>query len=811
MNGSPIKTRALKRSALMGSIIIAVFGLLLLRILLIQTAGFEKYQRKVIDQMTTQTVLPANRGKILDRNGNILATNETTYLLSISPAGIKSAEEKEGKNYTKIVSTLLSDPELLEGVSYEEVEKHINDHPDKLYREIKRKISEEDKQKIATRIKEAGLDEKQMIYLNPQSTRAYPSGSLASHVLGFSNGEGDGVCGLELQYDKYLSGVDGYYVTARDTNGNIVPDKYTSRIDAIDGYNVTTTIDSTIQSILEEQLEATVNKHEVENRACGIVMDVKTGAILGMATSSPFDLENPYGMLTDDSYEDDAEGQYQILIDNFKKILKRCEGQDNYNEVRSSILTTIWSNKAVTESYIPGSTFKIVTSSMALDEDEVKLSESVYCNGYLEVSDRKIHCHVRTGHGPLDFGEGLQQSCNVWFMTLGQRLGIARFCDYVEIFGYTQKTGIDLPGEGNSIFAAEEDMGTLDLSIYAFGQNFNVTPIQQITAISSVANGGTLLTPYIVEKISDNSGNTIYEHKVEAKRNTVSEETCKTISAILEDGVSGDGGANKAYVAGYRVAAKTGTSEKKERECPECGFTGKLTNVVRNEETHEIEEKYYTCTICKYEAIEEEFEESEKYICSTVAYAPADDPQIAVIIIVDEPIVGSLYGSSVAAPYVSKVLESTLPHLGVAPLYTEKELEKMATTVGGYVGETVEDAIASIKERGLRYKIIGEVNGDSEITAQSPSYGTQIDKTQGIIYLYTAEEAKVPTVTVPDLSGMEPQKANQILVSAGLNIRVKGCLTYFYGNDYEVESQSVEPGSQVRQGRVITVTFKKKS
>ena len=586
------KTRAIKRSTLIGIIIFAVFGILLVRILLIQTVDFGKYQSKVLSQMMTESAVPANRGKIYDRNGNILATNITTYRVFIDPSIIRSTEKETGKKYTDAIAKGLSS--LIEEVTYEEVYKQATEFADKRDRTIARKVYEETADKIREFIADNKLET--MVYVEAQSTRYYPSDTLAAHVLGFTSSDGDGLYGIELEYEEYLGGVDGYYIKAKDSHGNVMNSEYASYIDAIDGYNVTTTIDSTIQSYLEAEIAATVEEHEVTNRACGIVLDVNTGAVLAMATSSPFNLNDPW-----------------VLDENSQKILNgalaegHTEQSDEYNDLSRRLLTTMWSNKAVTESYIPGSTFKIVTSAMALEEKLVTLTESVFCRGYTTLFDSTIHCHVTTGHGSLSFPEGLQQSCNVWFMELGSRVGIEKYKNYVEMFGYTEKTGIDLPGEGSGIFAAK--MTELDLAIYAFGQNFTVTPIQQITAISSVANGGTLVTPYIVDKITDNAGNIIFRHEIETKRGTVSAETCETIAKILEEGVSNSGGAKNAYVAGYRVAAKTGTAEKKERECPKCGYTA-----IPSEKIDDIQ--YFVCSMCSFKGEEDYFEVSEKYICS---------------------------------------------------------------------------------------------------------------------------------------------------------------------------------------------------
>lgn len=783
MQNSSAKTRAIRRSNLVCIIIFAFFGVLLLRILFIQTVDFEKYQEKVVKQMTTESPVPANRGKIYDKNGNILATNVTTYRVFISPSGIRTAEAESKVRYADGIAKGLS--ALLDNVTYEDVYKQITEYADKLDRTIARKVDEAKADEIRKFISENDLHT--MVYLEAQSTRYYPAGSLAAHAIGFTSTDGVGLYGLELQYDEYLGGVDGYYIKARDSYGNVMPFEYASYIDAIDGYNLTTTIDATIQSYLEAEIAATVEEHEVTNRACGIIVDVNTGAILAMATSSPFDLNNPWGL---------DEKSQQILNNTLAE--GYTEDGDEYNDISRALLTTMWSNKAVTESYIPGSTFKIITSSMALEEKLVNLTESIVCPGYRTLYGHKIHCHVTAGHGTLSFPTGLQQSCNVWFMELGGRLGVQKYKNYVEMFGYTEKTGIDLPGEGSGIFASQ--MTDLDLAIYAFGQNFNVTPMQQLTAIASVANGGTLITPYLVEKVTDNAGNVIFQHELQTKRGTVSKDTCETVAKILEDGVSGNGGAKNAYVAGYRVAAKTGTAEKKERECPKCGYTGVPVGEVDGI-------SFYACSVCGFRGEEEYFEVSEKYVCSTVAFAPADDPQIAIIILADEPTRGALYGSTVAAPYVANVLENTMPYLGIEAKYSESDLAKLTTKVGSYRGWSIERATEYIEERGLKVKVVGS---GEKVTAQMPKYGEYIEKSSGTIILY-ADAKPTDNVAVPLLVGKNPTLANQILAYYGLNIKIEGDGGHSTGTEYQVVSQSIAEGTLVPEGTVITVKFKKVS
>ncbi len=749
MSKETVSTSAVRRSSVMGLILFAVFALLLVRILIIQTVNFEKYQSKVINQMTTESPVAADRGKIYDRNGNVLATNITTYRVFISPSSIANASGDEGETgYHDYAATVASGLSKILGADYDFIYKQAVGYTQYLDRTIQRKVEEETADSVREFIEENDLSD--MIYLEAQSTRYYPGKTLGAHMIGFTSSDGIGLYGLEYQYDEYLRGTDGYYILARDSYGNEMPFEYASYIDAIDGYNLHTTIDASVQGYLEEQLAKTVADHEVQNRATGIVMDVNTGAILAMATSSPFDLNNPWEL---------SEESQKILDES-----GFAEGSDEYNALLSKTLTESWSNKAVAESYIPGSTFKIITSAMALEEKKVSLNESpINCVGYKSVLGITIHCHKVQGHGPLSFADGLQQSCNVWFMTLGGRIGIDKFVEYTWSFGYREKTGIDLPGEGNSIFISE--MSELDLAIYAFGQNFNVTPIQHITAISSVANGGKLLTPYVVESITDNSGNVIYQHEAELKRETLSEDVCKTISQILEKGVSGEGGAKNAYVAGYKVAAKTGTSEKKGEGATE-----------------------------------------DMYICSTVAYAPADNPQVAIIIIVDEPTKGLLYGSTVAAPYVGDALENILPQLGITAQYSDEELASLAITLGSYRTWSVSDAKERLTALGLGVEVVGD--GDT-VAAQVPAAGTKIEKlSNNKVYLYTDKALLSNDVSVVDFVGMNATQAVARATNLGLTVKIEGNPNYVTGTGATVFSQSLEKGACVPRGTTIVLNFR---
>ncbi|MBR7098352.1 MAG: PASTA domain-containing protein [Clostridia bacterium] len=785
-DAQPVSAGIVQRSTVLLVLVAILFGALLIRILFLQTAEYDRYQKKVIEQMTTQSEVLADRGNIYDVNGVAIATNITTYRVFISPSSI--AEEQSEKNQNgediqlaELISARLS--ELLD-VSYDFVLTEAG-RTRYLDRTVKKGVSEAKADEVRAFIAEYGLQ--RMIYLEATDTRYYPYSTLASHVIGFAGSDGGGLYGLEYSYNTLLAGTNGRFITARDARGNEMPYEYEEYIEAEDGYDLHTTLDVYVQSALEEQVEAAYVEAGGENRAAGIVMDVNTGAILGMAVYPNFNLNSPWSLDMDS----------QVILDSMGYDTK----SEEYSKLKQELLLRMWSNKAITESYIPGSTFKVMTAAMVLEEDEVELNEGFECAGYKNVLGHKIRCHKTKGHGALTFTQGIQQSCNPVLMTVGLRLGAEKFYNYLTAFGYAEKTGIDLPGEGSSVVAAKASFTELDLAIYSFGQNFNVTLIQQITAVASVANGGYLVTPHLMSSVTDADGNVIKSYETNVRRQVVSSEVCAAVSKILEEGVSGDGGAKNAYVAGYRIAAKTGTSEKKERECPRCDSVA-LPQIIDGVTK-------CVCTLCKYEGLLEEFPTSDDYVCSTVAYAPADDPKYAVVIIVDEPQSGVLYGSVVAAPYVAKVMETILPYLGVEAVYSENELDKLTVTVPGCINQTGSYAKKICKNQyGLEVEIIGDEN--DVVYKQYPEKGTVMEKTSGKIYLYTGtrgSEITVENTTVPDVTGMSAKAANQTLINAGLNIRIEGTKNYMTGTTVKVVSQSVPKGTEVPKGTVITVRF----
>ncbi len=732
--------------ALMAAVLI-VFGALSARILIIQTLDFDRYQKKVIEQMTTESPATAGRGEIYDCNGKLLATNVTTYRVFLSPSAISSAQRALDGKATDSISVKIA--RALSEILFMEYETVYGktQKSGRLDETVKRGIDEETAAKIRTLILEEDLEN--LVCLEATGKRYYPYGSLASHVIGFTGTDGTGLYGLEYQYNEEIAGTDGYYVTARDSRGNELPIEYKSYVEPVDGLNITSTVDVYVQAALEEQLENAVIASNALNRACGIIMNVKTGAILALAVYPGYDLNDPWVL-----------PEYYTNKLDMSGLVK---GTDEYSAVARQYLLEAWSNKALTETYIPGSTFKMVTSSMALEEDLPILSGSVFCGGSKVVLGKNIHCHKRKGHGSLTFAEGIQQSCNVWFMTLGQKIGVEKFTEYFKRFGYREKTGIDLPGEGMGVISSK--MSELDLSIYAFGQNFTVTAIQHIRAVSAVANGGSLVTPYLVERMTDADGKVVYQHQAEVGRTVIDAETSKTINGILAEGVSGVGGAKNAYVAGYRVAAKTGTSEKK-------GVTTTGT---------------------------------EMYICSCVGYAPADDPEIAMIIMVDEPSEGILYGSTVAAPFIAKTFETVLPYLGIEPIYTEAEAAALAKEIPNYVGLPVTHARAYAESRGLSVEIVGE---GSSVSKQIPAAGSLYTGDVSRVVFYTENFDRLQTAAVPDVVGKTATEANQSIINQGFNIKFEGVTDLIGSGNATVVAQYPAAGTETERGSVVRVELR---
>lgn len=814
------RKRISRQTSLRSNLILAFFAavavVIVARLTYLQIYSYDYYKEKVMNEITVETKVNPERGTLYDTNNNILATNATVYLCFISPQDIIDAmaeaedttsvssdsDEKkvltwtssDGKTYQNIkmdelISRFMADTL---GVDYDEVMKKTA-KKGRRYEEIADEISEENAEKIRVFIEEYNLTSQ--IYLRAGAIRYYPYGDLASHVLGFTNSDGVGVYGLEAYYNNLLEGTGGRYVTAQDALSNDMDYKYETYVDAENGMSIVTGIDTYIQYELENQVEATLRENQAANRATGIAMNVNTGEILGMATAPSFDCNDPYQLddiseaklqeyaaseereedtkklaekkfkadnknLAEDS-EEYAAGVAALLRENHDELYKQA-----YSDYYFTLLYEMWKNKAITELYEPGSTSKIITTAMVFSEGVVKETDSFTCTGALKIDGypRPIHCHKTTGHGTVSYRRGLQQSCNPTLMQAAFRLGREKFYNYFLDFGYGDITGIDLPGEAKTYYHSYEDFSNVSLAVYSFGQTYKTTPIQQLCAISSIANGGNIITPHLLKEVRDSEGNLVQSFETNVKRQVVSTDICKQIADILEEGVATDGGAKNARVKGYKVAAKTGTSEK-------------------------IDTK-------------DASGQTSLRVGSCIAFAPADDPEIAVIILVDEPMGGSVYGSVVAAPYVSAFLSNVLPYLGYEPQYTEEELASVEVSIRSYVGLDVDSAKIDIANKGLRAMVIG--SGDT-ITNQVPQAGATVSKDGGKIILYTGSAAPTDTVEVPDVIGKSAEAANRLLTNAGLNVSIVGTTQ---SNDATVASQTVAAGELVPEGTVVQISMR---
>lgn len=745
----------MKRTRLMGRtlLILAIFAGISLglcgRLFYLQVVKGDEYRNYVLDNLIQKTVIKAQRGTIYDRNMMQLAANSTTYRIFISPYDIDKAANKSEKDYADTADAELISERLSEilSVDYDTVFKKTqkkNRKDETIAKNVEKNLADQVRQFI----EDYGYTKQ--IHLEETTTRYYPYKSLAAQCIGVMGTDG-GLFGLELQYNKQMSGTDGLYISAKNAMSENMPTRYESYIDAEDGLNVVTTLDVTIQGILENQLKATYIDSMAGNQVCGVVMDVQTGGILAMGTYPNFDLNDPYTLV----------GEYADKLD-------ACEyekGTTEYNEYFWELVYSMWKNKTITDTYEPGSTFKIITAAMGMQEDVIK-PDGYNCKGELNVAGTTIHCHKTSGHGQQTFAYQLQQSCNPTMMTVAADLGTEKFWQYFVDFGYTEKTGIDLPGEASGINHAKDRFNAVELATSSFGQTFKTTVIQQITAISTVANGGHVVQPHIVKALVDNEGNEVvsYEDQVN-KRQILSQDVCKELTTILAEGTI-SGVAKNAYIPGYSIAAKTGTSEKRDAE----------------DETLRIG--------------------------STVAYGPTADPKIAVLIIVDEPGCEKKSGGTVAAPYVGKVMEQTLSYLGEERTYSEEEMNQMVVTLPSFVYKNVDVAKQGLENLGVTVEVVGNGN---KVLSQFPEGGSQMSKNYGKVLLYTYEEGSVEIpdydygeVEVPNVLNNTVTNAVAKLLAAGFNVNIQGNINSQAGSVPVVDYQT-GLGQKLPKGTVILI------
>ncbi len=731
---------------------VVCFIILTGRIFYLQVAKYEEYQQKAVSQQTRDTVIEADRGTIYDRNMKPLAISAGTEMVTLEAVNIKDDD------MIPVIAQALSD--ILE-LDYEEMLAKVEKKAK--YTVIKRQVEKETADQIRAFCAEHGLTN--VIFLHKDTTRYYPYGNFLSHTLGFVGSDNQGLYGLEAYYDEELSGIDGRVVKAANAQGGEMPFEYEMYYEAQDGNSLVLTIDEVVQHYLEKNLEMAYADNKVADHVTCIVMDVNSGAVLAMANYPDFDPNEPFALT-------DEELQKQISALVAKKAKEQGlteEGaaavvltEEETKQARSDALTSKWLNSAVTYAYYPGSTFKILVSAMALEEHATSLGSSFYCPGFKQVEDWRISCWKPAGHGAENLVDAIKNSCNPAFIEIGASLGKANFYKYYKAFGLSEKTGVDLPGESNGNIWPYEYMGPVELATASFGQNFEITPLQLITAVSAVANGGHLVTPHLVDSIIDQDGNTVWSSETNVVRQVVSQETSELMCDMLEKVVS-EGTGKNAYVAGYRVAGKTGTTEK----------IAKI--IATGDDTLRIS--------------------------SFIAFAPADDPQIAILILLDEPTVYPVTGGITVAPVIKRVMEDVLPYLEVEPEYTEQEQQKLDTTVPNVVGMTRDQAATSAKAAGLNIRTVGS---GTVVTAQVPAFSASVSRGSTMV-LYMDGEAPEDTVVMPDLSNMTVAQVRNTMQHYGLYYKSGG--TEYGSGNLVVRKQDTPAGTEVGVGSVISVEF----
>ena len=727
--------RLRQRTAILILLILVLgFGAAVLRLTYLTTVQSSELQESAVDLQLADTTVSAKRGTIYDANGNVLAESASVWQVVMSPVNFKNDKQRQAA--AKGLSEIF-DLEYNDVLDDTKQQSH--------YVVVKRRIESDEREKVLELIDTLKKDYScsGVIQLLDDYKRYYPKNSLASSVIGFTGSDDQGLEGIEYEYDSYLSGTPGRIITAQNARGTDMPFRYEQNVESEDGNNVYLTIDETIQSICEKYMQKGVEDNNVLNKGVCIAMDVNTGAILAMVTTDGYDLNNPYELSAKDK----------------KKI--KSTAKSKQAEAESAALSNMWRNKAVADTYMPGSVFKMCVASAALEENLVNDKTSFTCTGSIEVEGETIHCSNISGHGTQNFVEAISNSCNPAFIQIGQMLGAGKFRQYYQGFGFSDKTGIDLPGEAEDSFWKEGKMGGVDLAVASFGQNFTITPIQMITACAAVSNGGYVVQPHVVSKITDSKGNVIKTVDKKIKRQVISDDTSKKMNEYLEYNTERQGAA-AGYISGYKVAGKTGTTEKR-------GVT----------------------------KVESSF--SEDYISSFCGYAPADDPQIAMLVFFDTPDGDAYYGSQVSSPVFINIMSEVLPYLDVKTSYTDEELGYVDASAGDYTGVSVDEAKTAVEADGFTATVKG--NG-STVISQIPTVSSGLQK-GGSIVLYTDSDSQSETVSVPSFIGLSPDEVNDVASAYGLNVSFSGATT----SSGTSSSQNVEAGTSVSPGTVITVSF----
>lgn len=724
--------RMLKRILIMAVVIIFLMTTTVARVFYLTIVRGEELSEKAETQQLKDTEITAMRGTIYDSNGNVLAQSASVWNVFIDPLNIKD------KQRDLIVDEFAN---LFGYDADEKKEFYDKTNHQNHYELVEKKVENNIKEKLSKFVSKNELGG--CIGTEQTTKRYYPYGTLASSVIGFTGADDQGLSGIEAYYDEQLTGTNGRIITAKDAKSNNIANDYETSIAATDGDSIVLTINQTIQYYLEKGLRETMNEYQAKG-AYGIVMNCNTGAVLAMSSLPDYDCNEPYKL----TYSKD------------KKAIKKLSDKTAKQEAESAAVQNQWRNFTVSDTYVPGSVFKTFVASAALEENVVNLNTTYNCTGSIQVDKYKMKCHYHPGHGTQTLTQGLENSCNPFFITIGQKLGVHNYFKYFDAFGFTQKTNIDLPGEASPQYYKEDQYGIVELSSASFGQTNSLTPIQVCTGLCAIANGGKLLQPYLVSSIVDANGKTVKKTEAKEIRQVISADTSEKVRKMMKSVVDNGTGKN-GYVAGYSVGGKTGTSTK----------LGESKNG-----------------------------EGDKYIVSFGAIAPSDDPEIAMLIIVDEPN-QDLGGGALCAPIAAQVTQEAMNVLGIEPKYNDSEMKDLSKQTPNVVGKSLDEAKKTLEENNLNFVVVGD---DSTVTRQCPS-GADTIPNGGTVYLYTDDSEK-QTVNVPNFNGLTVNEAKDLASSSNLNIQIAG--NSMSSGTVVAYRQSEETQAKVEKGTVVTVTFK---
>lgn len=722
----------LKRILIMAVVIIFLMTTTVARVFYLTIVRGEELSEKAETQQLKDTEITAMRGTIYDSNGNVLAQSASVWNVFIDPLNIKD------KQRDLIVDEFAN---LFGYDADEKKEFYDKTNHQNHYELVEKKVENNIKEKLSKFVSKNELGG--CIGTEQTTKRYYPYGTLASSVIGFTGADDQGLSGIESYYDEQLTGTNGRIITAKDAKSNNIANDYETSIAATDGDSIVLTINQTIQYYLEKGLRETMNEYQAKG-AYGIVMNCNTGAVLAMSSLPDYDCNEPYKL----TYSKD------------KKAIKKLSDKTAKQEAESAAVQNQWRNFTVSDTYVPGSVFKTFVASAALEENVVNLNTTYNCTGSIQVDKYKMKCHYHPGHGMQTLTQGLENSCNPFFITIGQKLGVHNYFKYFDAFGFTQKTNIDLPGEASPQYYKEDQYGIVELSSASFGQTNSLTPIQVCTGLCAIANGGKLLQPYLVSSIVDANGKTVKKTETKEIRQVISADTSEKVRKMMKSVVDNGTGKN-GYVAGYSVGGKTGTSTK----------LGESKNG-----------------------------EGDKYIVSFGAIAPSDDPEIAMLIIVDEPN-QDLGGGALCAPIAAQVTQEAMNVLGIEPKYNDSEMKDLSKQTPNVVGKSLDEAKKTLEENNLNFVVVGD---DSTVTRQCPS-GADTIPNGGTVYLYTDDSEK-QTVNVPNFNGLTVNEAKDLASSSNLNIQIAG--NSMSSGTVVAYRQSEETQAKVEKGTVVTVTFK---